>query len=153
MSTEPKRRSVLAAVLHPATPKLQPRSAPAATTMPPDHNPETGEINPMSRPIRPLAGFAPAESPFTPADPVAAGADRGPLDPRERPAPGEPIHADTPPLPQDIIAHPSSLIPHPSVSFSITPTLGAVAHSGAILDRLRGHVHQLGIQAKVTFHF
>lgn len=160
MNTEPKRRSVLAAVLHPDTPQLPPRSAPAATNIPPEHNPETGELNPMQQTtIRPRAGFEQGASPFspipgvTPAAAVAAGADRGPLSPRDRPAPGEPIHADPPAFPQSSaqFSDPPSM---PSgFDFSIRPSFNASRHSGAVLDNIRAHLQGLGVQAKITFHF
>lgn len=149
MSAEKKKPSVLEQVLHPSTPPIAPRSVP-------DHDPQTGEFAPMNRPrITPLAGFEKSSIPH-PSSPAADPSSPFSLDPRERFGVGEPIQADPPPLPVPQSAASFDPSPHPAaraVTFSITPTLGAVSHSGDILDRIREHVHGLGLQAKVTFHF
>lgn len=151
MSADKKRPSVLEQVLHPSTPALPPRSAP-------DHDPQTGQPNPEMKTttIRPLAGLEPSSIPH-PSSPIAdPPSPFTPLDPRARFGIGEPLSADPPPLPLPPAA---AEIPAPTepplraVTFSVTPTLGAVEHSGSILDRIREHVQSLGIQAKVTFHF
>lgn len=141
MSADKKKPSVLDRVLHPSTPALQPL---------PDHDPQTGQLNPtMNRPaIRPLAGFEQSSIPHPsshladPSSSIPHPSSPFSPDPRARFAPTAGLSADPPSLP--------SLR---TVTFAITPTLGAVEHSGSILDRIREHVHSLGLQAKITFHF
>lgn len=131
MPLRPQAPSVLDQVLKPTTPAIKPRTQSGAVV--PTVSPEAlpGVLpthNPHTGEPNPLMDtmkLPPPPSPFTPAATAAAATFA-----TDAPAPTE-----------------------PRITFSITPTLGAVEHSGAILDHLREHVHQLGLTAKVTFHF
>lgn len=146
-NTPRARRGVLAAVLDPSTPALKP---------PPDHNPATGELNPQSpishlpspmthTAIKPRAGFEPGAA-------TAPSRETSPFEP----LPGIHSLAEAEPQRSEIRAaevSPLAPAPSPSITFSITPTLDAAPHAGAVLDHLRAHLALLGVQAKITFHF